>query len=280
MGVGDVEPHAARAGGADFDVDAGVGVDQAAVEELDVADQARHVESVEQTLGGPVPDLPRFEPPQDLLGRAEDVAVGDACRGVDAVDDDVGLRLGQDVVEDEGAEVRVVEAAELGPDQVALGALLEQPEEVAGRGGEHGRAGLGLELLGGLPRLLETQAVDLDLARPARQQLAADGHADEAVPSEHKDLPVLNIQRSSPYKREWNAGRGETLAGGDSSAEGGPSVGYNSFALCGRLPSEASPSVPLHFVEREGPEIQVGGIRQSASATFPLSAEWRGGQGV
>ena len=158
-----------------------------------MADQARHVEGVEQALGGPVPGLPRFEPAQDLLGRAEDVAVGDACRGVDAVDDDVGLRLGQDVVEDEGAEVRVVEAAELGPDQVALGALLEQPEEVAGRGGEHGRAGLGLELLGGLPRLLEAQAVDLDLARPARQQLAADGHADEAVPSEHKDLPVLNV---------------------------------------------------------------------------------------
>src|SRR3954466_8941986 len=52
--------------------------------------------------------------------------------------------------------------------------------------------------------------------------------------------------------------------------------------LCplGRLPSEASPSVPLHFVEREGPEIEIFLIRQDGSATFPLSTKWRGGQGV
>src|SRR3954465_9233843 len=38
----------------------------------------------------------------------------------------------------------------------------------------------------------------------------------------------------------------------------------HSMSLCppSVLPSEASPSVPLHFVEREGPEINIFQIRQ------------------
>jgi len=52
------------------------------------------------------------------------------------------------------------------------------------------------------------------------------------------------------------------------------------FALWGGLPSEASPSVPLHFVEREGPEISVIEFGNARSSAFPLSTKWRGGQGV
>src|SRR3954449_13533829 len=65
-------------------------------------------------------------------------------------------------------------------------------------------------------------------------------------------------------------------------AQGSPFCvwGHPDRALGGVLPSEASPSVPLHFVEREGPEINDGGIRQGRPDRFPLSTKWRGGQGV
>src|SRR3954453_13599658 len=55
-----------------------------------------------------------------------------------------------------------------------------------------------------------------------------------------------------------------------------------SIPFCPRsdLPSEASPSVPLHFVEREGPEIQVFLIRQDRlSYVPPLHAVEGGGGG-
>ena len=215
MGVGDVEPHAPGAGGADLDVDAGAGVDHAAVHDLDVADQARHVEGVEQALGGGVLDAPRLELLQDVLGRAEDVAVGDAGRGVDAVDHDVRPRLGEDVVEDEGVEVLVVEAAQLGADEVALGRPPGAGRRCCRRRWRAPSApasswSSSTALLG----LLDAQAVDLDLARPARQQLPADGRADQAVPSEHKDLPILNVQRPSPSMRDWMPDVDSTLAGG------------------------------------------------------------------
>src|SRR5436305_7379352 len=72
------------------------------------------------------------------------------------------------------------------------------------------------------------------------------------------------------------AGAAARYAGGEAAEEAvrGP------CAQRSVLPSEASPSVPLHFVEREGPEIGVVKIRQGGSSTFPLSTPWRGGQGV
>src|SRR3954462_6289364 len=66
-------------------------------------------------------------------------------------------------------------------------------------------------------------------------------------------------------------------------AEGGLGVGGCHLlhrALCGVMPSEASPSVPLHFVEREGPEIkifQIGKIAQPRSPS-PRSGEGAGGE--
>src|SRR5436305_15208301 len=49
------------------------------------------------------------------------------------------------------------------------------------------------------------------------------------------------------------------LSGG---AEEGEVASSERLAFWGFLPSEASPSVPLHFVEREGPKIQIFLIRQ------------------
>src|SRR3954471_246277 len=65
----------------------------------------------------------------------------------------------------------------------------------------------------------------------------------------------------------------------------------HSMSLCppSVLPSEASPSVPLHFVEREGPEINIFQIRQDRLHYVPplhgvergpggeASEGWRGG---
>src|SRR3954447_24054799 len=51
------------------------------------------------------------------------------------------------------------------------------------------------------------------------------------------------------------------------------------FALWGGLPSEASPSVPLHFVEREGPEIGVVGFRQDWLGYVPPLHEVERGPG-
>jgi hypothetical protein len=51
------------------------------------------------------------------------------------------------------------------------------------------------------------------------------------------------------------------------------------LALRGVLPSEASPSFPLHFVEREGPEINVIQIRQDRLRYVPPLHEVERGPG-
>jgi hypothetical protein len=106
---------------------------------------------------------------------------------------------GRDVVEDEGVEGLVVEPPQLGADEVALRAFLDQAEDVAGGDGEDGLPRLRLQLLDRLPGLGDPQAVDLDLARTARQQLAADGRPDQSVPPEHEDLPIFNVQSKLSY---------------------------------------------------------------------------------
>jgi hypothetical protein len=45
------------------------------------------------------------------------------------------------------------------------------------------------------------------------------------------------------------------------------------------LPSEASPSFPLHFVEREGPEIEILPIRQDRLSYVPPLHEVERGPG-
>jgi hypothetical protein len=54
---------------------------------------------------------------------------------------------------------------------------------------------------------------------------------------------------------------------------------YEPLALWGVLPSEASPSVPLHFVEREGPELKVFQIRQGHLIFVPPLHEVERGPG-
>src|SRR3954470_23480234 len=82
-------------------------------------------------------------------------------------------------------------------------------------------------------------------------------------------------------RRRWmwrgGGGRGGTGGGGGRRRSGSA---WAFFALWDRLPSEASPSIPLHFVEREGPEIGVVGFRQTGSSRFPFSTPWRRGQGM
>jgi hypothetical protein len=205
VGVGDVEAHAAGAGGADLDVGPGAGLGQTADHHLDVADQPRHVERLEHRLDRLRGQRIGVELLADRVGCGEDVAVGDPGRRVDAVDDDVGARLGEQPVEGEVGVLRLLERADLRPHLeapqrgvVEAGqGLRVEAEEIAGGDGQRGVARLVRQLLGGAARFLFAQAVDLDLARPADQQLAAHGGADHAVAAEHQHLLSLDVHLAS-----------------------------------------------------------------------------------
>src|SRR6185295_1840263 len=57
-------------------------------------------------------------------------------------------------------------------------------------------------------RLLEAQAVDLDLARPALEQLATDRHPDQAIAAENEDLPLFDVQNESSSRESADTAEG------------------------------------------------------------------------
>ena len=97
--VGDVQAHAAGAGGADLDVGPGARAHHGLVEQLHVADQLRHGVGGEQHLQrlAQVFALPERLP--GLAARLVDVLVGDARGRVHAVHDDVGPLGGDEPVQ-------------------------------------------------------------------------------------------------------------------------------------------------------------------------------------
>ena len=198
VGVGDVETHAARAAGADLHVAAGLDVDHAAVEQLDVADQARHVESLEKILHRAQIALPLLDLVPQFLGRSVDVPVGDAGGGVDAVDHDLRPAFVQQPVEQERAQVRVQQRFELGADRLHPWGIAVEGEDVAGRDRELDAFGEGRELHSRLLGLLQSQAVDLNLSGSTLQQLTAHSHAHEPIPAQHQHLGTFDVHEAPP----------------------------------------------------------------------------------
>ena len=211
VGVRDVEAEAAGAGGADLDVDLGPGRPHPFVEHLDVADQPRHVDRLEEVLHRLAVDVAvaRHQLPVDARRLVVDVLVGDAGRGVDAVDHHLGLRPGELVVEHEGGEVLLAELAELCVDVVQPGGALQAGEDVALGRGDLGVGPLGRELAPGLFGLVQPQGVDLELPGSTVEDLPADGEADEAGAAQDEDFSIFDIHTGPPNGvGTWNRIRG------------------------------------------------------------------------
>src|SRR6185436_8731183 len=106
-----------------------------------------------------------------------------------------GLGRGEHAVEQEALELLLTQGADLGRDVGAAVGALGEAEEVTGGDGERGAGGgrLGAKLGARLLGLGLAQAVDLDLARAALEQLAADGDADEAIAAEDEDLLACEV---------------------------------------------------------------------------------------
>jgi hypothetical protein len=87
------------------------------------------------------------------------------------------------------------------PPGARIGLRVGEPEEVAAGHGQPdpGLGGLRRQLLPRRLGLLDAQAVDADLPRSARQELAADGRADQAVAAQDQDLAALDVHRLDSF---------------------------------------------------------------------------------
>ena len=134
VGVGDVQPHAAGAGGPDLDVEAGPRIGQGPVEQHHMAHQLRHRQGEDEGLhvagqplrGHPAPfdDALHIALRQD--GGGVDVLVGDGGRRVDRVDDHI-RPVGGDEAGQAGAVVGGVQRPEeVVEDRPPAGLVVEQ----------------------------------------------------------------------------------------------------------------------------------------------------------
>ena len=97
--VGDVEPHAARARGADLEVGARLRLDHGLVQDLDVPDELGQGVRDQQGLQALAQVAAVLQGLVGVAARLVDVLVGDAGRGVHGVHDDVGPPLGDELVQ-------------------------------------------------------------------------------------------------------------------------------------------------------------------------------------
>jgi hypothetical protein len=142
VGVGDVEPHAAGAGGPHLDVEAGAGLGQGPVEQHHVAHQLGHRQGEDERLhvarqlgrghAAPFDQARHVALRQD--GGGVDILVGDGSGRVHRVDDDVGPAGGHEAGQ-AGARVGGVQRPEeVLEDRPAAGFVFEQL--LAGTAGE------------------------------------------------------------------------------------------------------------------------------------------------
>ena len=198
VGVGDIEPHASGARCAHLHVATRCGVLHTPVEDLDVPDEARNIERLQKLLGHLCVQIVTQDSVPGFLRRGEDVPVGDAGGGVDAVDDDIGPVLHEKAVESIAVEVAICEARDLGPYHFHSVGFFRQDEDVSAAGGERRLTGLDGQLLTGIFGLLGTEAVDEDLLGAMWNQLLAHGSAHQAETAEDQNFRTFDIHLPPP----------------------------------------------------------------------------------
>ena len=208
VGVGDVEPHPARPGGADLEVRARFRLQHRLVEDLDVADELRQGVRGQQRLEALAEVAAVL---QDLVGvaaRLVDVLVGDAGGGVHGVHDDVRPPLGDELVQvvlrGGGVGQRVDEALDHARAQRAVAVDLAARPVLGLREGEDVAPGrmqgdaFGLRAEAGhrLFRFFFLQGQQRQLARLLLKQPARDRLPDEPVSAEDQDALAADVHRS------------------------------------------------------------------------------------